>query len=73
MIPLTRKDHQNVLENQGYAKTFNLPGNWSCQFAALCHILRRFGMYRTPESLRKEIVTYLEKSQLDNQGKNSTT
>ena len=68
LIPLTREDRQNALENQGYTITFNPLGNESCQFAALCHILGRFDIYRSPELLRKKIVTYLERNQLDNQG-----
>ena len=68
LIPLTREDRQNALENQGYTITFNPLGNGSCQFAALCHILRRFGIYKSPELQRKKIVTYLERNQLDNQG-----
>jgi len=43
----------------------NPPEDGNCQFAALAHQLNTLGIFRSPETKRKEIVDYL---QVDNDG-----
>ena len=44
------------------------PGNGGCQFAAFAHQLSGLGILRSPETLRDEIVEYLESNALDHDG-----
>ena len=46
-------------DNQGFAVSYNPPGDGNCQFSAICKVLRQFGFERSPASLRAEIVSYL--------------
>ena len=61
MIPLTLSDRIESLHNQGYTIIeYNPLGN--CQFSALCFLLQRVGVHRSPQSLREEIVRYLREN-----------
>ena len=44
---------------QGYNVAYDLPGDGNCQFSALCFALRNIGLYRSPETLRRKVVQYL--------------
>lgn len=61
-------DYATIIEDQGYDIVYNPPGDGNCQFAALANQLSALGIFRSQETLRKEIVGYLEENQLDNEG-----
>lgn len=61
-------DYTDTTVNQGFEIIFNPPGDGSCQFAALAHQLSFLGIYRSPETVRAEIVQYLRSYSLDNDG-----
>ena len=62
LIPLTPSDSIESLHNQGYTIEYNPPGNGNCQFSALCFLLQRIGVHRSPQSLREEIVRDLQEN-----------
>ena len=35
-------------------------GDGNCQFAALCYALRELGIYRSPDTMRVEVVQFIE-------------
>ena len=39
---------------------YNPPGNGNCQFEALCFWLSHLGIFRSAETIREEVVQYLE-------------
>ena len=43
LIPLTKNDRMNMIENQGYELVFDPPGDGNCQFNALAYFLRASG------------------------------
>jgi len=49
-------DYQKVIEEQGFDIQYNLPGDGSCQFAALAHQLSALGIFRSAETMREEMV-----------------
>lgn len=68
LIPLEKEDYEKIIEDQGFVIKYNPPGNGNCQFAALAHQLNDLGILRSPETLRDEIVEYLESNPLDHDG-----
>ena len=58
-IPKTRNDLIDEITDQGYIVTYDAPGDGNCQFSALCDSLLNFGIFRSPQTLREEIVNYL--------------
>ena len=44
------------------------PGDGNCQFSGICRILNQLGFQRSPETLRREIVSYLESNPMDVEG-----
>ena len=67
-IPMEPDDYKKTIEDQGFVVQFNPPGDGSCQFAALAYQLSLLGIFRSPETMRKEIVSYLEKNAVDGDG-----
>lgn len=67
-MPISKQDYKREIENQGYKIMFNPPGDGSCQFSVLAHQLNSIGIYRSPKSLRDEIMRYLEAHPVDNDG-----
>lgn len=67
-VPITRQDRYEAFQDQGFRVTYNPPGDGNCQFNAICHALRKFGIFRSPSSLRLEIVKYLEDNEFDQDG-----
>ena len=47
------------ITDQGYIVTDDPPGDGNCQFSALCDSLLNFGIFRSPQTLRQDIVNYL--------------
>ena len=47
------------ITDQGCIVTYDPPGNVNCQFLALCDSLSNFGIFRSPQTPREEIVNYL--------------
>ena len=68
LIPLTRADHDQEFQRQGYRLIYNPPGDGNCQFSAVSNLLRNFGIHRSPQSLRKELVAYLNENDSDENG-----
>lgn len=67
-IPMEPDDFQKIIEEQGFDIQYNPPGDRSCQFAALAHQLSALGIFRSAETMREEIVRYLETNTVDNKG-----
>ena len=68
LIPMEHADYARIIEDQGYDIVYNPLGDGNCQFAALANQLSALGIFRSEESLRKEIVGYLEENPVDNEG-----
>lgn len=47
---------------------FDPPGDGNCQFHAISHALNRFGIYRSAQTLRADIINYLENNENDRDG-----
>lgn len=62
-IAMTPEDLHQQFSEQGYDVTYNPPGDGNCQFSALAHLLQTIGIFHSAESLRREIVRYLTKTQ----------
>lgn len=45
---------------QGLAVRFDPPNAGNCQFSALCNQLTQIGIFRSPKTLREELVEYLQ-------------
>ena len=65
LIPMKQDDYTEIIEDQGYYIVFNPLGDGNCQFAALANEMSALGIFRSQETLRKEIVQYLEENPLD--------
>ena len=61
-------DYKKIIEDQGFDINYNPPGDGSCQFAAVSHQLSALGIFRSPETMREEIVSYLENNAVDDEG-----
>ena len=66
-IVLTREDRLEFFR-ESTPIAFDPPKDGNCQFSALCFFLRRIGIERSPETLRKEIVRYLREHPNDLEG-----
>ena len=67
--PLTgKKERKWVPVDDITSLTLQPPGDGNCQFAALSHQVRKLGILRSPETMRKEIVAYLESNPYDSTG-----
>ena len=60
MIPLTKEDRLASFFEQGYSVSLDPPGDENCQFHTIAHGLSRYGIYRSTQSLRTNIVRHLE-------------
>ena len=58
-------DYLELIEDQGHKLVYNPTGNGNCQFAALAYHLSSLGILRSPETMKEEIVKYLETPPLD--------
>ena len=61
LIPLLdpREVFGSILSRQRLTVRFDPDKDGNCQFSALCYHLAKIGIYRSPETLRKELVEYL--------------
>ena len=73
-IPLERNDQHEAFRDQGFAILFNPAGDGNCQFAAIAHALQDVWIYRSNETLRREVVQYLSDNPnaADTMAQNST-
>ena len=67
-IVMSHEDYTKIIEHQGFQIIYNLPGDGNCQFAAVAHQLNTLGIFRSPETMREEIVDYLQNNPVDNDG-----
>ena len=65
---MRKDDYVEAIEDQGYKIAYNPPGDGNCQFSALSHQLQKLGIFRSAETMREEIVDYLESNPYDNEG-----
>ncbi|CAC5358898.1 unnamed protein product [Mytilus coruscus] len=57
---LTAKDKTcNLMSDFRSTVAFNPIGDGNCQFAAISHQLQSIGIYRSAETLRREVITYI--------------
>ena len=68
LVPMGSDDYLKIIEDQGHKLVYNPPGTGNCQFAALAYHLSSLGILRSPETMREEIVKYLETNPLDEDG-----
>lgn len=59
MIELTHDDRLHTITAQGYEIIHDPPGDGNCQFSAIAFALTSFGIYRSAETLRVEVIEYL--------------
>ena len=67
-IAMRKDDYVGAIEDQGYKIAYNPPGDGNCQFSALSHQLQKLGIFSSAETMREEIVDYLESNPYDNEG-----
>ena len=60
-------EYKKIIEDQGFDIDYNPPGDGSCQFAAGAHKLSALGIFRSPETMREEIVSYLENNAVNDE------
>lgn len=58
-IPLTKNDRLLNFNDQKYEIMFDPAADGNCQFSAVSHALQQHGIYKTPYSIREEVVQYL--------------
>ena len=63
-IPLTQSDRLQQFTNQAFDVVDNPPGDGNCQFSAICFALRNFGLHRSPETLRTEVLQDLNNNDM---------
>ena len=68
LIPMKQDDFSEVIEDQGYYIVFNPVGDGNCHIAALANQISALGIFRSQETLRKELFQYLEENPLDVDG-----
>ncbi len=68
LIPMEHVDYARIIEDQGFDIVYNPLGDGNCQFAALADQLSALGVFRSEETLRNEIIGYLQENQLHNEG-----
>ena len=66
LISLTKRDRIEQFTEQGYIIVYDPPGDGNRQFSALCFALRNIGLHRSPETLRREVVQYLNSNDMTN-------
>ena len=54
------KQPEYQFDEQDYYIWFDPFRDGNCQFSSICRVLKEFGLQRSPEALRAEIVSYLE-------------
>ena len=55
-----RKKFTDMQSKIHFLISFDPPKDGNCQFSAVCHELMKMGIFRSAETLRKEIVLFLE-------------
>ena len=58
-IVKTRSDRLDQIISRGFSISYDPPGDGSCQFSALSFSLLILGFYRSPKSLRRDVVNSL--------------
>ena len=66
LISLTKRDRIEQFTDQDYNVVYDPPGDGNCQFSAFCFALRNIGLHRSPETLRREVVQYLNSNDIAN-------
>lgn len=62
-IPLTSSSQlDNLRSDFGLPMIMNPSGNGNCQFAAVSHQLLQYGVYRSEETLRHDVISFLRRS-----------
>ena len=59
LSPMTMDDRMQVLTEQGYGMTLNPCKGGNRQFSALAHALSEYGIFRSPTTLKYEVVEHL--------------
>ena len=68
LSPMTMDDRMHLLTEQGYSMTFNPSKDGNCQFSAIAHALSEYGIFRSPTTLRYEVVEYLRNNSHNAEG-----
>ena len=59
LIPITHNERLQSMTYQGYEVLYDPPGDGNCQFSSVAFVLRDLHIFRSAETLRNEIVSYL--------------
>ena len=51
---------------QGYNVVYDPPGDGNFQSSTLCFALRNIGLHRSPETLRRNVIQYLNSNDMAN-------
>ena len=51
---------------QGYNVIYDPPGDGNFQSSTLCFALRNIGLHRSPETLRRDVIQYLNSNEIAN-------
>ena len=68
LSPMTMDDRMHLLTEEGYSMTFNPSKDGNCQFSAIAHALSEYGIFRSPTTLRYEVVEYLRNNSHNAEG-----
>ena len=68
MIPIYRHERLESFIRQGYELIYDPSGDGNCQFSAMVYALAKNGIYRSPATIRNDVITYLTTNDLDSRG-----
>ena len=59
LIPITHNERLLSMTDQRYEVLYNPPGGGNCQFSSVVFALKDLHIFRSAETLRNEVVSYL--------------
>ena len=65
LISSTKRGWIEQFMGQDYNVLYDPPGYGNCQFSALCFAFRSVGLYCSSETLKREVVPYLNSNSVD--------
>ena len=68
LIPITHDECLQSMTDQGYEVLYDPPGDGNCQFSSVAFALRDLHIFRSAETLRNEVVSYLNSHDYSSDG-----